>query len=128
METEAKPAKPPKPWPAIYTWVWPMIVAAGRRKGYAMAIHGSMTRDLDVIAAPWTEDASSPVELLNEIREAVQVYMEDEQMYDPHLFSEKPHGRLGWSLHMGGGAYIDLSVMPRSAAPVPPEPQPEERG
>ena len=24
----------------------------------------------------------------------------------------KPHGRLCWSFHLGGGPYIDLSVMP----------------
>ena len=26
----------------------------------------------------------------------------------------KPHGRLTWSFHVGGGPYLDLSVMPRA--------------
>jgi hypothetical protein len=25
----------------------------------------------------------------------------------------KPHQRLGWTFHLGGGPYIDLAVMPR---------------
>jgi hypothetical protein len=39
----------------------------------------------------------------------------------------KPHGRLGWTISLDGGAYIDLSVMPPRAnlrdelagAPIP---------
>ncbi len=120
-ERETLRGKAPKPWPAIYTWVWSLIVAAGRRQGYAMAIHGSMTRDLDVIAAPWTDDAGSPEELLAEIRETIQIYLDEEKIHDPHYYSEKPHGRVVQSLHMGGGAYIDLSVMPRALLSAPSE-------
>lgn len=113
MTDEAKPTKPQMPWPALYTWIWPALVAAGRRMGYAMALHGSMARDLDIIAAPWTEEAASAEELIAKIREVLQIYIDDEHLQHPHFYSEKPHGRRAWSLHMGGGAYIDLSVMPR---------------
>lgn len=107
-------AKPPKPWPSLYTWIWPMIVAAGRRKGYAIALHGSMARDLDVIAVPWVEDAASAEDLIAEIREAVGVLLDDRQVGHPHVRSAMPHGRTAWSLPLGGGAYIDLSVTART--------------
>lgn len=43
-----------------------------RRHGYAIGVHGSMSRDLDLIAVPWVESASSPDELLKEICEMVR--------------------------------------------------------
>jgi hypothetical protein len=118
-EDAGQEVKRPKPWPAIYTWIWPALVAAGRRQGYALALHGSMARDLDVVAVPWTEEAGSEEDLIAEIAEAVQVYLPDgsDPLQDPRFApSDKPHGRRAWSLHMGGGAYIDLSIMPRKEA------------
>lgn len=105
--------KPAKPWPAIYTWIWTALIEAGRRQGYAMALHGSMARDLDVIAAPWTDEAGSEDDLLGEIQGVLEIYLDDEHKKHPHFHSMKPHGRSAWTLMLGGGAHIDLSVMPR---------------
>ena len=37
-------------------------------------------------------------------------------MHNPQA---KPHGRLCWSIQLGGGAYIDLAVMPLVKANMP---------
>lgn len=91
--------------------------------GYALATHGSLSRDIDIIACPWTPDAVSAEELATAIITTVQSHNDgialvlndgkdeyDERRRNP---SKKPHGRLAWSIHLGGGPYIDLSVMPR---------------
>jgi hypothetical protein len=125
-----KPAKPAKPWPAFYAEAWPGIVGAARRVGYAVALHGSMGRDLDVIAVPWTDAAGSPEDLVAEIGEWIQVLAPEEVGQPQDRWPRaKPHGRLAWSLHLGGGAYIDLSIMPRAllAAPSPSDERAEPR-
>jgi hypothetical protein len=76
--------------------------------GYALAVHGSELRDLDVVAVPWIEGAAAPAVLVEALRAAVcGVYRDDDAP------TAKPHGRLVWSLQIGGGLYVDLSVMPR---------------
>lgn len=91
------------------------LIAKGH--GYALAIHGSMKRDLDLIAVPWVQDASTPEKLVNAIREFIGCG------YTGNLNSgnAKPHNRLTYVFHLdeheqnklyGDGPYIDLSVMP----------------
>ncbi|HTJ56688.1 MAG TPA: hypothetical protein VL418_03875 [Devosiaceae bacterium] len=101
--------------------------AVARANGYALAEHGSQRRDIDLIAVAWTEEACDPVVLAEAIRAeaerivGVAFYKPDENdelcwRGKPGL---KPHRRLAWSFHLGGGPYIDLSVMPPLAEPWP---------
>ena len=85
-----------------------------RELGYALGVHGSIKRDIDIIACPWTEkavDAEALVEALRVETEAIigfAVYGND----GPWPRNDKPHGRLCWTIHFNG-TYLDLSVMPR---------------
>lgn len=99
------------PW---YALIFKDIERIGNRFGYAIAIHGSLQRDLDLIAIPWTDDAEPKEKLL----EALKKYMAgkgiDYKIAEP---TQKPHGRLSYILSVGiysNGMYIDLSVMPRA--------------
>jgi hypothetical protein len=82
----------------------------GRRLGYAVAVHGTQVKDLDLLAAPWTDEAETPLELVKCIASAL-----------PGVFGPanvKPHGRRAWVIQplycLGIDAwYIDISVMPR---------------
>lgn len=96
--------------PEVCANLYPFALESARRValtfGYAVAVHGSQTRDLDLIAVPWVEDAKPPEAMIQAIADAVDGY------YKPRA-TDKPHGRRAWSIYMGhGGAYIDLSVMP----------------
>lgn len=90
--------------------------AIAREHGYALTSHGSFSRDIDLVAIPWTEEAV-PAEQLAEairIKAAEVVGLAFIAPHEEHeLPRHKPHGRLCWSFHLGGGPYIDLSVMPR---------------
>ena len=90
--------------------------------GYALAVHGSLARDIDLVAVPWTETAVSQVALAEFLIQSVRqnndgiAYVRndgkdpnDETKRNP---TSRPHGRLTWSIYLGGGPYIDLSVMP----------------
>lgn len=102
--------KPPSLAPA-YAFIVPQLVEVARGMGYALALHGSMTRDLDLVACPWTEDAVPAEDLAAAIDAGVR-WTTTGIMTGPEA---KPHGRQAWCIPLMAGAYIDLSVMPRVA-------------
>lgn len=89
-----------------------------RQHGYALAVHGSLERDIDLIAVPWTEGATKPDSLalaLFHVCEAVFTAQWPAPESPPAPGSllnpvVKPYGRLGWVVHLPG-TYIDLSVV-----------------
>lgn len=88
------------------------IREAARAKGYAVAVHGSLARDVDLVAVPWTAKAVSAGALLRAVLRTVKAL--DPDAYLPHVAADKrPHGRASWSIHLTEGTWIDLSVMPR---------------
>lgn len=89
----------------IYSQILPRIRAAGKEMGYAIAIHGTMTRDLDVLAVPWVEEAAEPLALVNMIADVVGGHVigdrTDERGYISDHPTEAPHGRLSWNSKLG---------------------------
>ena len=111
METVTeKPQRLRQPlYAAGYTVVLPHLVAAARECGYALALHGSMATDLDLIAVPWIEQPKPAEELVEALKTVVGGYFLES---DPNP-RKKLHGRLCWSIYFPhGGCYIDLSIMP----------------
>lgn len=96
--------------PAIYAALMGLIAPKARSLGYAIAIHGSMARDLDLIAVPWVEEAADAEALVEAIRAAVGGVVTNRNP------EKKPHGRIAWTIILGGGPFIDLSVMPLARA------------
>lgn len=97
--------------------------AKARELGYALGVHGSLVFDIDLIAAPWAKEAVEPkmlAEALRVVAEEIIGFAFNSDAYNasnPDYFHNgepglKPHGRLVWSYHLGGGPYIDLSVLP----------------
>lgn len=105
-----------------------------RQHGYALAEHGSKTRDIDWIAVPWIDDCASPRTLAEALVAEIGERNGGGNYCTPFLpaadlpkswtperiergrngYGDKPHGRLTWTIHLGGGPYIDLSVIPPS--------------
>ena len=99
------------PW---YVMAYTKLDRIAWRYGYALALHGSMTRDLDLIAIPWTEDADSPEKLLKAIQRFTIQGASKEIKLSKKLFpTKKPHGRTAYSFPIGHEHYLDVSVMPR---------------
>lgn len=89
------------------------------RCGYALAVHGSLKRDIDLIACPWRDTAPDAHHLAAMIQKATEVIIGFARTrgVDPNP-REMPCGRLAWSFyltHDDDGAYIDLSVMPKGS-------------
>jgi hypothetical protein len=91
-----------------YERLFPEIVDVARQHGYVIGLHGSLQRDCDLIAVPWTFPVKTPDELIEAIREKVGGTLESSE--DGRERSLKPWGRIAWSIQVGGGRYLDVSV------------------
>lgn len=74
---------------AFYLSVIPKIKEAARHCGYAIGVHGSLRRDLDLIAVPWTENYSDKNRLAEHIQRVSCGFTMTK--YDWEI---KPHGRM----------------------------------
>lgn len=104
----------------------PVIREAARPCGYAIGQHGSMVRDIDLIAAPWVAEAAEPIDLIKAIVTGLKAHFGDDGVYwqAADAWEKKPHGRAGVTIFFQGrhgvrtpaGAFpfIDLSIMPRA--------------
>lgn len=78
-------------------------------EGYAIAMHGSFTRDLDLIAVPWAPHACEPEHLAKRIESAAGLKITAPPKND------KPHNRLVWTMTLpefGDPRFVDLSIIP----------------
>jgi hypothetical protein len=109
-----------------YCALVPAITKVAREFGYAVAVHGSMTTDLDLVLVPWVDEAS-PAE---DVVEAIRLLIGGRKRGCDVLPGTKPLGRLAWTFYLTEeGAksytathpYIDISVTPRGESPKPPQ-------
>lgn len=88
-----------------------LIWAAAREVGYSVGLHGSMKRDCDLIAAPWTDEAVGSAEVVDHLCKALNARI----VGGPE---HKPMGRVAVSLQIDGWfKVIDLSIAPRAEHP-----------
>lgn len=98
-----------------YACIYHGLAEVARGYGYALAIHGTVLTDLDLIAVPWTDDALCAESVMKAIRDhcgRCGINLDEHSKEHPEP-TKKPHGRLAWKLHMEAGGAVDLSVMPR---------------
>lgn len=100
--------KPEPCYAAVYAAaLYPDLVGIFRESGYALAAHGSLRRDFDLVAIPWIENADDPTKVLERVTSefAIRIVGNPQQ---------KLHGRVAWTISIGHGhCAIDLSFMPR---------------
>lgn len=95
-----------------YATLYPVMAEAAREKGYALALHGTMARDLDVIAVPWTDEAATADDVVQHVADSIHAYICGGRTRTNLTPTVKPHGRLAWTLQLEVGS-VDISVMPR---------------
>lgn len=117
MGEKTYPPEPERTKPAFYAALYPGLLETAQHHGYTLAIHGSMVRDFDLVAVPWTEGATSADKLIYDI---ALVHASDSGTWRDAAEravaskSEKPHGRRAYTILLGGGGpRLDISVMPR---------------
>ena len=117
----------------VFACLYPGLCDVARRHGYALAIHGSVVTDLDLIAVPWIAEAVTAEELKTALMTHIgacgyadllrrESILTEEQVQQTLARKEnrrsdeaelKLHGRLAWNLYLESGIKIDLSILPR---------------
>lgn len=92
----------------------PKMREVARELGYAIAVHGSMGRDFDIIVVPWTAQAVDSSTVAHAIRNAAG----SSNWRCPHAVYGAPHGREWWPFDWDESSnnnkdYVDMSIMPR---------------
>jgi hypothetical protein len=146
--------KPTVAKPQLYAYYFLQLKEIARDHGYNLVVHGSMNRDLDLIAIPWVDDPKPEFDLINALNKHLTGHTTDEQ-YKEHvyLFKELPGGRHAYVINLNRGGYkktedesgnpiyeedpqwyIDISVTPigvyktpetKLIPPAPPAPPPD---
>jgi hypothetical protein len=97
--------KPANRAPIYAACCYPDLAEICRSGGYALAIHGSLARDFDLVAIPWDENTVTPQVVIERITEAFAV----REIGEPEI---KAHGRLCYTLSWMGEAFMDFSFTP----------------
>lgn len=96
----------------VYCALYPQLAEITRNHGYALAIHGSLGRDMDLICVPWNETVSHPDEIVNEITTKFAL----KKVGQPDTTH---HGRIRYTISVAfGECFIDLSFMPTDSYTV----------
>ena len=96
---------------ALYT----KLAKLFQKHGYALAVHGSLARDFDLIAVPWGEKVSSHEEVLREIVNGYTIRLVGEP-------DTRRYGRIAYTISVGfGDCALDLSFFPGTLDDLLPE-------
>lgn len=105
METsrEHSEGKPTHAKPQLYAYYFLALKEIAKDFGYNLVVHGSMNRDLDLIAIPWADDVKPEMEMINAFSE----YLIGRRFTDPthFLFSELSGGRHNYVISLNRGGY-----------------------
>jgi hypothetical protein len=91
----------------IYAALYPQLTAIARKHGYAMAVHGTLARDMDLICVPWMDHASKPDDVIDEIVNSFHIVRVGG-------LTRHAHNRVVQTISVGHGeCFLDLSFMYR---------------
>lgn len=120
--------KPTHAKPSLYAYYFLQLKEIAIEYGYNLVVHGSMNRDLDLIAIPWVDDPKDEFEMINALAKYITGYTSDQK--ETYLHKILPGGRGSYVINLNRGGYqknnegeplyiedpqyyIDISVTPR---------------
>ena len=102
--------KPSNYGPFYAAGLYPKLADVFRKHGYALAVHGSLASDFDLIAVPWTEEAADPQVVIDECMTRFAFT----KVPDGYRGELKPHGRLAFRVPFSFDACsMNVSFTPR---------------
>jgi len=112
--------KPIHARPSLYAYYFFQLKEIALKYGYNLVLHGSLQRDLDLIAIPWQNKVKSCDKMIDEFAKAIGGTV---QLWGKARFTQMPHGRIAYVINLNRGEksqdhkdpqyYIDISVTPK---------------
>lgn len=94
---------------AFYAAMWDDIRQCAMDCGWAVALHGSMAADMDIMAMPWVQEACSFERLVKEI---VKLFCGNHLAENYRIsYGTKAHGRVVATIPIWADFYLDISTM-----------------
>lgn len=105
--------------PAFYSYVYEELKIIALRSGYNLLLHGSMNRDLDLVAIAWSPTTYSYYKMIMEMTEYLggEIMFETEE--DRARFGRKYHGRRNFVINFNRGGYRDWEKPKGAYVPDP---------
>lgn len=114
--------KPIKAKPQFYANCFEQLKTIAQLFGYNLVIHGSMDRDMDLIAIPWAYQIKPAEDMVNAMVEYLGGHIMEESETARETFTKNHHGRRNFVINLNRGGkqtnyedpqwYIDLSITP----------------
>lgn len=101
---------------SFYACMWEDIRNCAMDNGWAVAIHGSLNSDMDIMVMPWVEEAVSFEELIDKISKLFSGNAMSEQYV--LTYDEKTHNRVVATIPIWADFYLDISTILTTAADV----------
>jgi len=90
----------------FYATLWNDLRQAAMDNGWALGLHGSLASDMDIMAMPWTEEATTDSEMIEAIKncftEASKITVEE---------SDMPNNRRVFTLSIWADFYLDINII-----------------
>jgi hypothetical protein len=100
---ETKQDKPIHAKPSYYAIMFEPLKQIALKYGYNLVLHGSLNRDMDLIAIPWNDQIGSIESMLSDFCQFVGGKLRKDEP------SEKPHGRVTYIIDIYRGGYEKIS-------------------
>jgi len=94
---------------AFYACIWDDLRQAAMNCGWALALHGSLANDMDIMAMPWVEDAKSVDVMIKALSDCFTESPFKEHHLVPH--NTKPHGRTVYTMSIWADFHLDISII-----------------
>lgn len=116
-------SKPKHIKPGLYAILFEQLKDIAREYGYNLLIHGSLNRDLDLVAVPWVDDPRPEQDMIKDFQEYLtgKILADENGKID---YSILPGGRHGYVIDLNRGNkhgewvrfenaqyYLDISVV-----------------
>ncbi len=107
--------------PIYAAGMYPKLAKIFQKHGYALAVHGSVMNDFDLIAVPWVETVSEPEVVLADVYKSLSLINKSGP-------SVRAHGRRAYMLNISyARCALDISfVQPSGGWKIEVEPRDDE--
>jgi len=90
----------------FYAAMWEDLRNAALDKGWALALHGSLANDMDIMAMPWTEEVSPEIDMILALK-----YCFDKPEEIGLIITDMPNNRKVYTLSIWEDFYLDINII-----------------
>lgn len=76
--------------------------------GWALGLHGSLNSDMDIMAMPWTKDATDAESMIANL---YKCFDNDSWSLPVKHVGEKPNGRVVYTISIWEDFYLDINII-----------------